>query len=739
VDVAGLRNPYDYANPVRTDDCFAGRGAELATIDYVLGQAGTTRPVGYLALYGRRAAGKTSLLNMTERLAAERGYLAVRVNLVPADADPARFFATVYEELIGAVGAEAELAGPDGRKITPRVVRRIIEGTPVGDDFPLEFPENLAHAVTGGHLSEMALRDDLRRLMELVGRPIVLLVDEAQLIADRPDVLSMLRTLGMRLQGYVLVLAGTPELVARINEVFDFLLRQFELVKVERFVEVADVVQCMTLPLKAIGLTPERCFVQHPDHIAFDLMRLTDGNPYEIQLFCHVLFTRWQTGGAIGMDLTPQAIDDVRAAVEIGDQRRDRPLVAAVARMPDEELLALNIWCSSLEQATVDEIRFACRVSGLITLDADRLDHHLDRFVRDGLIELVDNRVRLIGDQAEHIYVRLSTVQRLDAVSPILISQTDFQHLLAGELADLLHEQVLGGDLRWLLRTCCRGMRPEALAQGVADLAELPTDRKMSYTVEYLHEAILESGTPEALHLTTVECSYRGTSATRWICRAAADDFELDADPVFRAARERITASDGTLRAERTTIPLRPMDELVDWLVDTCADPDTRYNMAHRHASAAYARYEAEDIAGTFEHLSAAFRLSPHWRAANNLAYLHLVAGDHPASQEWAHRAVPLGESAQQRALSRYNGGVAAAMRGDWATALELLADAAAELAHRSPLEDDEGVAFLMLPTFEVDHVVIHEEQQPELADAIAKARDVVELAERFERLRGSV
>jgi hypothetical protein len=87
--------------------------------------------------------------------------------------------------------------------------------------------------------------------MELVGRPIVLLIDEAQLIADRPDVLSMLRTLGMRLEGYVLVLAGTPELVARINEVFDFLLRQFEFIRVERFVEIADVVQCMTRPLGA--------------------------------------------------------------------------------------------------------------------------------------------------------------------------------------------------------------------------------------------------------------------------------------------------------------------------------------------------------------------------------------------------------------------------------------------------------------------------------------------------------
>lgn len=735
--ITGLRNPYDYANPVRADEYFAGRGAELATIDYVLEQADTRRPVGYLALYGRRAAGKTSLLNMTETLAAERGYLVVRVNLVPANADPARFFAAMYEELIGAVAGVCELAGPDGRKITPRVVRRIVEGGPVDDDFQLEFPENLAHAITGGQLSEMALRNDLRHLMTLVGRPIVLLIDEAQLIADRPDVLSMLRTLGMRLEGYVLVLAGTPELVARINEVFDFLLRQFEFIRVERFVEIADVIQCMTRPLQAIGLAPERCF-RHPiENVASDLIPLTDGNPYEIQLFCHVMFTRWQTGTADRMDLTAEAIDDVRTTLDVGNQHADRPLVNAVRRMPDEELLALNIWCSSLEQATVDEVRFASRVSGLITLDSDQLDRYLDQFIRDGLIELVNKRIRLIGDTAEHIYARLSTVQRLGTRAPILLSWINFGHMLSGELSHLLCDRVLG-DVQWLLRTCCRGMRPELLDQGVLDLIELPSDRKVNYTVEYLHEAILDSEVPQALHLTIVKCSYGETTATRWICRGAADDFDLKAHPAFQAAQQRIAELGGALHAERTTIPLRPMPEIVDWLVDRFAYPEARPHMAHRHASAAFAAYGADDIAGTFAHLDAAFRLSPYWAPANNLAYLNLVAGDYSSARDWALRAVPLSETTDGRALSRYNGGIAAALEGDWTEARALLADAAADLEHRSPLEDyDLEITYLMVPTFD-DHVGVHEVKDAELVDAITRARDVVELAERFERLRGS-
>ncbi|UJW36926.1 tetratricopeptide repeat protein (plasmid) [Saccharothrix sp. AJ9571] len=736
-DITGLRNPYDYANPVRADKYFAGRGVELAKIDYLLEHAGVDRPLGYLALYGRRAAGKTSLLNMTEKLAVDRGYLAVRVNLVPADADPTRFFATVYEELIGAVAAVSDLAGPDGRKITPRIVRRIFESGQADDDFPLEFPESLAHAVGGGHLSEMALRNDLSYLGNLIGKPIVLLVDEAQLIANRPDALSLLRALGMRLTGYVLVLAGTTELVEQINEVFDFLLRQFEFVKVERFTETSEVAECMTLPLQAAGLATVRCFRFPVNNVADDLMPLTDGNPYEIQLFCHVMFTRWQTGATDRMDLTAEAIDDVQSTLDVVGRQAERPLVNAVRQMPDDELLALNTWCSSLERATVDEVRFACQVSGLIDLDVDVLNRYLDKFISDGLVELVNNRIRLIGDAAEHIYARLSAVRRLGKRAPILIRRIKFVHLLTDELNDLLAHGKLGGP-RWVLRSCCAFMAQDALEQGTLDLSELPRERKISYTVQYLHEAMLESGVPQALHLTTVTCSYGETTATRWICRAASDDFDLGDQPVFLAARQRITELGGTLRAHRTTIQLRPMTEIVDWLVDRFTDSSARDHMAHLHASVALDRYKAGDTEGTFTHLDAGFRLAPQWQSANNLAYLKLVAGNHTEARAWALRAAELGKTAEERALSQYNAGVAAALVGKWADARTLFAKAASDLEHRSPLEDEDmEIAYLVVLSYDA-RVLGHEESDVVLADEIARAHDVVKLAELTDRMRDS-
>src|SRR5260221_4619765 len=81
VNMRLTHNPYDFANPVRDEALFAGRRAEIETIEYYLHEARQTRRPINLALLGPRAAGKTSLLNMVQRRATDQGFLVVRLDL----------------------------------------------------------------------------------------------------------------------------------------------------------------------------------------------------------------------------------------------------------------------------------------------------------------------------------------------------------------------------------------------------------------------------------------------------------------------------------------------------------------------------------------------------------------------------------------------------------------------------------------------------------------------------------
>jgi hypothetical protein len=737
MDISELRNPYDYANPVKDASLFAGRADSLAKITYLLDQAGPSQPVSYIAIHGKRAAGKTSLLNMTEFLARERQYLTVRVDLVGSDSSPKEFYTKVYEELIGAIGRSIELKTSDGRAITPRIVRRIISAQFTDEHFPLEFPESLSsHEGAGSPISEMALRADLEYLAKQIGRTIVILIDEAQVIADQEYALSVLRTLGARLQGYVFIIAGTTGLVPTINQVFGQLLRQFELIPVERFVEIAEVLSCISLPLTSLGLPMAACF-RNAESVASDLMSLTDGNPYEIQLYCHAMFARWQSGATRRMELSPEALDDIRMMLEAGTDVQQHPMLAKIRAMSSVKLQALNILCSSLEHATIDELWIAYCLFDNSSMTRAKLDGYLNDFIKEGIVEIVDGTVHFSADHFEEIYLRLWSLKKYSQQGGHgrhgrhmrVLSHQDFLHVLTESLEYLLCEAHSKKER--ILQTCCYGMRASALARGLANLAELSDNGQVSYTVSFLYQAIMRCGIPAALDLTTVTCIYNGTEAVRWLYASDIDNIDLRANPIFVDASKRIAALGGELRSERTTIPLRPWPEILDWVVSNMSFQESRREMSDIHVSESKHAYSRGEIDRSVSHLDAAFRLVESWESANNLAYIMLKTNEYKKSIEWGARALVLPCTPKELALTRYNTAMASAQVGDYVTACNHLTAASQSLAALS--FPDYKCGYLFIPKFERKKLQLREEPNVDLSAAIVKAAEVLDIIVRLQ------
>jgi AAA ATPase domain len=719
MDIAHLDNPYDYANPVRNGAVFAGREPELSRIAYVLTQSGLDRPVGYVAVYGQRAAGKTSVLNMVEPMARDRGFLVIRLNLVPADASPIAFLAKLIEELVDGVDRAVGLTASDGSSITARQVRRIANGIVQDDSFPLEFPENVAHMRSGGTLSEMALRHDLVYLVQNSGRPIAVLVDEAQLIADSENALSILRTLGMQLRGFVFILAGTMDLIDRIDAVFDHLLRQFEFVKVDRFIEVAEVQDCMARPLKSIGLLPEECF-DNLDDVVFDLMVLTDGNPYEVQLVCHVMFTRWQNGEASMMKLSSEALDDVLTTLDQRRDHRDHSLIDKVKQLPKDQLLALNVLCSAMLKATLRELTFANFIYAPGALSQEELDSAQDTLIAAGIIEIESGKVRLTGSLFDQIYTRLWTLSNLGITHHAqLINTLNFKLLLGRQLEYILCDTIAQAPARQL-RTCCLAMDQSHLDAGLAAITKLDPKDRGCFTVEYLHEAITESGMPAALDITTVECSFDDITATRWIYSADVVDYDVTREPKFIAAQQRAYERGGKISAQRIRTPLPPSSQLLKWLTST-AQTQSKVDTAHFHEMRFNIAYAQGDLAVAAESLEAAYNVAPTWRRANNLSYVLLKADDTANAADWARKAKDIASASLNRALSGYNLAMAVARDGEREHAIEELSDIANQLT-----EDDYVAMSLLIPRLADESVEFDEQFKVSLRDAVAAALRVL-------------
>ncbi|WP_219665899.1 glycosyltransferase [Streptomyces bambusae] len=714
MDISEVRNPYDYRNPVRDAAVFAGRGGEVAAIRYELDQAAVDRPSVCVVLHGQRMAGKTSLLNAAEWLARERGYVSVRVELVEGDGAPAAFFRKVYEELAVAVAAA-------GVPLDVADVRRVMAGAPARGDGALgEFPE--AVALAGDRVPEAALRADLASFVGRLGKPLVLLVDEAQLIADDVRVLSVLRFLTSRVDGLVLVLAGTSELIGRITDVHSPILRQFKEIEVKRFVEVEDVRDCVLRPLQPLGLQ----FVDENGGVEA-LMYLTDGNPYEIQLFCHEMFARWQRGETPGMLLTSEVLDGIRSRLESGRDLADRPLIRTVRAMERTDLIAFNVLASALGHATADDAWFAYCMTRSPEITRAEYDRCRDSLVADGILAEGDVvRFAMETELFDEMYVRLWTVGQLgDGAHPQLAGRGTTRALFVNRLLALL-DDFAQEPLR-VFPTCCHGVGPGHLAQAVRALRGLPEEGPdCAPHINFLHAAVLRSGQPRALDLTTVTLTFAGQSVERWLYAPDTADASVDT-PAFRATAARIAELGGELTAERVRLPLDTWPA-TEWF--RRATGQVRKELGDNHLEAAYAAYGAGAVAVAEQHLRESFELAPGWEQANDLAYVCLAGGRPHEALDWASRAIALTGDPKELSLSRYNAAMACLLTGRREEALDRLGWAAQDVAALQLPEHQ--VEYLHVPVVDAatGAVTLREQQGVDVLVAVREAQALLGAAD---------
>lgn len=732
MDKSKLPNPYDYANPVRDGNLFAGRGAELSRISYTLDQITPARPTSYLAISGERASGKTSLLNMVDIMAGQKEMLVVRVDLVPGDGEPLPFFTKLFEELVTATAETGELVTDSGTPITARTIRRIINGQLDDHGIPLEFPESLSHLTRGGQPSETALRADLCYLASRIARPIVVLIDEAQELAENDSVLSIIRTTGMRVSGYLFVLAGTPDLLQRVNTIFSPIIRQFEMIHLKRFTESDEVQACVAAPLEKIGLDFKLTFESDDEQI-FDLIRLTDGSPYEIQLFCHTMFTRWQMGSTPRMSLTPEVLEDVRSLLEVNQGPQLSPVIAAARKLPAPRLSALNLLCAAIGSARFEDIWFINNLTLDPEFSREELEAHFDALIYARLIEInPEGYINFTGDQFEGIYIKVwSRSLNETARRRHTLSTGSMHRLLTYYLEELLH--TLSPDGMFCLETCCYKMSQENVSQAIEALSVLdPAAQKFDQTITFIHGAVTRANIPAELELTTIQCEYGGETATRWLVNRTGDSFDLAVDPRFCAVANRLSPLGGRLSAQRSVIPIRPWQEVLGWLKQMAPSAHLAH-MADHHVTAAFNAYGRDSRNDAIRHLRMAQDLIPTWHAANNLGYILMTSQSFDDAIICAEEATALATDTVSRALSRYNKAIALLGSCRALEARDTLLRAENEL---NTLEaSDQRFSYLIVPEIIDGTILLRERTDCDLKSSLAESLEISYLAIRVPSL----
>jgi hypothetical protein len=665
MDYSTVPNPYDFASPVSDLLLFAGRSKELEEIRYYLNLAKTAdRPIN-IALLGDRASGKTSLLNMADAEARKRDLCSVRVDLDEDDAKTQlSFFHKLFDAILTAccdLGAYEGIAGK-----TYQTYLDVVYSLEVPEEktfCPFLFPMQYARAMSKGNselpISEPAFKRDLETLRKVLGKPILVLFDEGNVLSHARVQLQKLRNIFMNTPGFMLVMTGTPELFPAMDEVFSPIIRQFRKIEVAAFKSREETSACIRNPLEKIGVTDISTLL-HQSTIR-EVHQLSGGRPYEIQLVCHSMFKRVQENKAQMMNLNFAVLEDVRNALETSQDITIRRIPLYVRTAKKTQLRALQRLTACDGKASFDQVwAMEYILHGRDIWTPERLRAEYEALIQAGVLSGENGKIIFAGDYFDRLYTKY--LARESGIYSFVLSELTPTQFLDTQLSmrmdpdpdeDRISSLYVSGKELLDLRAMAAALESDDDKDVFVDLPG-PVIETYMQMVNYQGQ----DGMPFLKVVIEVpSLSYYGIyRADNPADRSMIDTAALALQPL----RERVEELGGAMQVMSESIPVVPWDRLAKKVLNT-SNASLREHLAERHGvkelMMAYADWKNEEAAMLHAELCYQYDAYPSNEVANNVGYLSLKAGKFPRAKEMFRIAIQKATRPVQLCLARYNYG----------------------------------------------------------------------------------
>jgi hypothetical protein len=453
--------------------------------------------------------------------------------------------------------------------------------------FPVQYALAMGANVENAPISTSTISSDLTKLRKELQMPIVIIIDEGNVLSLSKVILQQLRNILQHVTGYMVILAGTGDLFPVMNAVFSPVARQFKRIDVEPFDRLSDTEDCVTKPLEKLGIPVETVL---PVTTYFEIHKLSSGSPYEIQLICHYLFRRLQDGRSTTMTLNFGVLEDVRHDLEASENIARRPVLTHVRSLITEQLSALSVLCACDGGATLEQTwAIEYIIHGAVRWTEPGLRAQLEDLVARGVVADQEGLLQFKGDDFDRLYTKYFASERGISVdiyprSPVLFWLRTIRGLVAdNSLFDSVKELFPSRVDR----------DPRVVAQGLEsarNLDELVS--KSGPMIVQLYTLMVQGQEYSEIPLYRITLSFPWLQAVTWyyvegdIPGSVIDVLHNMIQEMSLRARE----VDGILSFDSVPLPVVPRSQLAALLVGTASD-EMRRNFALIHLGAAAERY----------------------------------------------------------------------------------------------------------------------------------------------------
>ena len=610
----------------------------MEDIEYYLNHAKSAPRAINLALIGDRASGKTSLLNMIEGGARQRGFCVVRIDLDESDVqNQLTFFLKLFDGILTSACKEGAFGGLQGR--TYDVYRGMVDALETPDDrtfCPFIFPIQYAKAMSKGNsavfVSDVGFRDGISLIQSEINKPIAILIDECDVLAQSRVHLEKFRNIFMNISGFFLVFTGTGAFFPLINDVFSPIIRQFKKINVKPFDSQKETKDCIQRPLKALGVNVNEIFDFETYQDVQAIHELSGGRPYEIQLICHQLFRRMQIGKASKLQLSVDVLDDVLKELQSLQDLTVRPVVQKIRGLTVEELSALNTLLVSNRLISFDQAWFIEYIFNTGTeWTRDSLKEKVEFLTSNGVIRCENGILSFAGDDFDRIYCKYYS-RKLDIYETINDIPFDlrFRFGIDAEVRNNLPcvqmEQHYYGDTD--------GKELERIIDEFSkqDFGFFDTNPELA---KALYRANLQNQDSASFSFVQLDVLTPWNRLYLWYTiEASSDECDriaclADFERVLSDVRERASQLDAMLSVRVFDIPVIDLESIAKRAI-ACKSQAVRADLAEAHCHEMHEYYtEKKDLARAKFHgeLSLQFAEPEDVRSANDLGYLLMATG----------------------------------------------------------------------------------------------------------------